>query len=175
MRFVFEVLRFCGPILILVQVIDYRAHTLLHKYLHGKYGSEPFDAILDAMGTQLLFDNSPGFLQPNGKYINIGAMEGLAAGVWSMAKNSLWPRLLGGTPRSYTVQQTNPDKNGMLYLIRLVEEGKLVVVIDSVFEMEDALQVSNLSLSENHSVIFAYTSIHRRTIEFLANGRRVRW
>jgi NADPH:quinone reductase-like Zn-dependent oxidoreductase len=97
------------------------------------------------MGTQLLFDNSPSFLKPNGKFINVGAMEGLAAGVWSMVKNSLWPQLLGGTPRSYKMQQTNPDQKTMQYLIRLVEEGKLIVIIDKVYEMEDALQVSNFS------------------------------
>ncbi len=61
----------------------------LHGYLAKKYGSEPFDAILDTVGTQALFDNSPAFLKPDGKFVNVGAMEGLATGVWSIVKNSL--------------------------------------------------------------------------------------
>jgi len=113
-----------------------------------KYGSEPFDAILDTIGTQLLFENSPAFLKPNGHFINVGAMEGMATGIWSMAKNTLWPRLLGGTPRIYTFQQTNPDQKTIQYLIRLVEEEKLIVIIDKVFEMEDALQAYDRILSQ---------------------------
>lgn len=128
-------------------MIDYRVQAPLHDYLSKNYGSEPFDTILDTIGTQLLFEKSPAFLKPNGKFINVGAMEGFGTGLWSMAKNTLWPRLLGGIPRSYTFQQTNPDQKTMHYLTRLVEEGKLIVIIDNVFEMEDALQVSNFSLT----------------------------
>jgi NADPH:quinone reductase-like Zn-dependent oxidoreductase len=123
----------------------------------------------------LLFEKSPAFLKPNGKFINVGAMEGFGTGLWSMAKNTLWPRLLGGTPRSYTFQQTNPDQNTMHYLTRLVQEGKLIVIIDNIFEMEDALQVSNFSLTRTFSVLFAYSGTRRHTIEFLANGQKARW
>jgi NADPH:quinone reductase-like Zn-dependent oxidoreductase len=155
-----------------MQVIDYRVQAPLHSYLSKTYGSEPFDAILDTIGTQLLFDESPAYLKPNGKFINVGAMEGLVTGIWSMAKNTLWPRLLGGTPRSYTFQQTNPVQETMQYLIKLVEEEKLIVVIDKVFQMEDALQVSSCSFDKN--ALFAYYFIRRHTIAFLANGQRVR-
>jgi NADPH:quinone reductase-like Zn-dependent oxidoreductase len=106
----------------------------------------------------LLFDNSPAFLKLDGKFINVGAMEGLPAGIWSMAKNTLWPRLLGGTPRNYTFQQTNPDQKTMQYLTRLVEEEKLIVVIDKVFEMEDTLQVSKLTIP-NYQCLKSLTSV----------------
>jgi hypothetical protein len=68
-------------------------------------------------------------------------MEGTVAGLFSMIRNSLYPRILGGVPRKYVFQQTNPIPETMTYLTALVEEGKLKVIVDQVFEMEDALQV----------------------------------
>ncbi|KAF2671476.1 NAD(P)-binding protein [Microthyrium microscopicum] len=122
------------------EVIDYRVHAPLHTYLSEKYGSEPFDVILDTIGTDELFQNSPGFLKADGKFVNVGAMEGIVKGLWCAAKNSLWPRLLGGTPRTYIFQQTNPDQKTRQYLAKLIEEDKLIVAVDKVYEMEDALQ-----------------------------------
>jgi NADPH:quinone reductase-like Zn-dependent oxidoreductase len=109
------------------------------------YYSEPFDAILDTIGVQALYDNSPAYLKPDGSFINVGAMEGIRATLWSGAKNMFWPQFLGGTPRKYIFQQTNPTQDRLKYLVQLVEESKLKVVIDQVFEMEDALQVSSVN------------------------------
>jgi NADPH:quinone reductase-like Zn-dependent oxidoreductase len=106
------------------------------------YASEPFDAILDTMGIQALYVNSPSYLRADGIFVNVGAMEGMLSMISSNWKNLIWPRFLGGTPRKYIFQQTNPVGDTMRYLTKLVEEGKLIVVIDRVFEMEDALQVS---------------------------------
>jgi NADPH:quinone reductase-like Zn-dependent oxidoreductase len=125
-------------------VIDYRVHTPLHEYLSEKYASEPFDTILDTMGIQVLYVNSPSYLKADGIFVNIGAMEGILSSISSAGKNLLWPRFLGGTPRNYVFQQTNPVADTMQYLIKLVEEGKLNVVIDRVFEMEEALQVGHI-------------------------------
>jgi hypothetical protein len=86
-------------------------------------------------------------------FVNVGAMEGLISTLWAAAKYSLWPRILGGTPRTYIFQQTNPDQETMQYLFKLVEERKLSVVVDQVFEMENALDVSSsrhFNLSRRH-------------------------
>jgi NADPH:quinone reductase-like Zn-dependent oxidoreductase len=107
------------------------------------FGSNPFDAVLDAVGTQDLVLNSPVYLKVEGVFISVGAMEGgIAGSLWSMFANSVWPRFLGGTPRKYLFQQTTPNQERMKYLIKLVEDGKLRVVVDQIFEMEDALRVS---------------------------------
>jgi NADPH:quinone reductase-like Zn-dependent oxidoreductase len=92
----------------------------------------------------MLYDNSPAYLKPDGPFINVGGMEGIGAALWSGAKNTFWPQFLGGTPREYIFQQTNPEQNRLKYLIRLVEEEKLKVIIDQVFNMEDAIQVSSV-------------------------------
>jgi hypothetical protein len=68
-------------------------------------------------------------------------MEGTLNLLYSVAKNVLWPQFVGGTPRKYAFQQTNPTRERMIYLVRLVEEGKLKVVIDQVYQMNDGLQV----------------------------------
>jgi NADPH:quinone reductase-like Zn-dependent oxidoreductase len=124
-------------------VIDYRALAPLHESLSKMYASDPFDAILDTMGIHSVYVNSPSYLKVDGTFVNVGAMEGLMTGILSAAKNMIWPRFLGGTPRKYIFQQTNPDADTMQYLIKLIEEGKLKVVVDKVFDMEDALLASH--------------------------------
>jgi NADPH:quinone reductase-like Zn-dependent oxidoreductase len=123
-------------------VIDYRVHSPLTAYLGEQYSSEPFDAILDTIGIQKLYTESAAYLKPDGIFVNVGAMEGIMSFLCSTTKNLLVPKFLGGTPRKFILQQTNPNPERLQYLVRLVEEGKLKVVIDTVFEMEDALKVS---------------------------------
>jgi hypothetical protein len=60
-----------------------------------------------------------------------------------MLKNSLWPRILGGVPREYIYVQGFADLQRMERLRQLVEEGKLRVAVDSCWEMENVLRVSN--------------------------------
>jgi NADPH:quinone reductase-like Zn-dependent oxidoreductase len=115
----------------------------LHAYLSDKHSSKPFDSVLDTIGIHDLYVNCPAYLKQDGVFVNIGAMEGLVSTLWAAAKYSLWPRILGGTPRTYIFQQTNPDQQTMQYLSKLVEEKKLSVVVDQVFEMENALDVSS--------------------------------
>jgi NADPH:quinone reductase-like Zn-dependent oxidoreductase len=144
------------------KVIDYRGHSPLHAYLSDKYSSKPFDAILDTIGVHELYINCPAYLKQDGVFVNVGAMEGISSGLWSAAKNSLWPQILGGTPRKYILQQTNPDKQTMQYLSKLVEERKLSVVVDQVFEMENALDVSyfrQLNMPWLHKINLVITMI----------------
>jgi NADPH:quinone reductase-like Zn-dependent oxidoreductase len=119
-------------------------HSPLSTYLAEKYSSEPFDAILDCVGIQKVYTDSPSYLKKDGLFVNVGAMEGLGAFIKSSAKNMLVPVFLGGTPRKYVFQQTNPTRERLQYLVGLVKEGKLSVIVDQVFEMEDALQVSTI-------------------------------
>jgi NADPH:quinone reductase-like Zn-dependent oxidoreductase len=68
-------------------------------------------------------------------------MEGAVTSLWATAKNYFWPQFLGGTPRKYIFQQTNPTQERLEYLVRLVKDGKLKVIIDQVYDMEDGLKV----------------------------------
>ncbi|EPS37214.1 hypothetical protein H072_9124 [Dactylellina haptotyla CBS 200.50] len=119
------------------EFVDYQKHDFLPAYLASQYREEPFDFVLDCVGVQALYANSPGYLKPDGAVINIGSMEGPGALIKNWFFNALWPTWLGGVPRRYIMFSTPPTKDAAVVLIRLVEEGKLKVSVDSVFDMED--------------------------------------
>ena len=96
---------------------------------------------------QALYDNSPAYLKPGGPFINVGVMEGTVTGLWSTMKNYFWPQFLGGTPRKFTFQQTNPTQERLQYLVQLAKDENLKVIIDHVYDMEDGLQVRIIRVS----------------------------
>lgn len=133
-------------------VVDYRecGKRGVVGWLAERYGGDgdrgKLDAVLDCVGTQILYERSPEFLKEEGVFVNVGAMEGMGKWLWATTVNLWWPVFLGGTPRKFVFQQTNIDQEGREELLRLVKEGKLKRVLDSVFEMEDVLGVSILFL-----------------------------
>ena len=58
-----------------------------------------------------------------------------------MLKNNFWPRILGGVPRYYVGPTGIATLESMEKLKKLMEDGKLRVVIDSTWNMEDVQQV----------------------------------
>ena len=124
------------------QVVDYRANAPLHVYLAKEYSQQPFDVILDTIGIQALFVNSPAYLKPEGLHVNVGAYEGHLRTLLLWSMNVWLPKLLGGIPRKYIMFSTPPNKERLELLAKMVEEGKLKGVVDGPFEMEDALNVS---------------------------------
>lgn len=131
-----------GKINLHEQFIDYRKHDPLPAYLASQYGADAFDFVLDCVGSQALYLESPAFLKREGMVINIGSMAG--SGVDTLLKNwifnTFWPTWLGGVPRRYVMFSTPPTKEDAVVLIKMVEEGKLKVSVDSVFSMEDAIK-----------------------------------
>ncbi|KAL3457171.1 NAD(P)-binding protein [Aspergillus heterothallicus] len=120
------------------QFIDYRKHASLPLYLEQEYRTEPFDFVLDCVGTQALFTHSPAYLKPDGAVINIGMLEGVAVTSWNMLVNTWLPTWLGGVPRRYIRFSSPPKHEDAIYVAHLVEEGRLRIPVDSVFSMEDA-------------------------------------
>jgi hypothetical protein len=59
-----------------------------------------------------------------------------------MLKNTWWPRALGGGPRDYICISAFVTPEALQRLRELVEERKLVVVLDSCWDMGDVLKVS---------------------------------
>jgi len=97
--------------------------------------------VLDCVGLQALYVNSSAYLKPDGMVINIGSMEkGLGATLKNWIFNTWWPTWLGGVPRRYVMFSTPPSKDDAVVLVKLVEEGKLEISVDSVFSMEDAIR-----------------------------------
>lgn len=136
-----------------LQVIDYRQHDPLHEYLAKEHGETRFDAIVDTVGIQELYTNSPGYLREGGQFVNIGAMQAqsangsLLAFAWTMVLNLALPTWLGGTPRRYQMVMGTPGADVLARVKKLAEDGVLVPIIDSTWEMEDALKVCPTFLS----------------------------
>lgn len=126
-----------------MQVIDYTRFASLPEHLAERFGSNPFDAILDTVGSQALYQASPGFLKSKGSFVNVGTIEtpGQVTSLLRWAKNSNLPTILGGVPRKYIMFSASLSGENAEVLARLADEGKLRVIIDSVFALEDALKV----------------------------------
>ncbi|KAL1968722.1 hypothetical protein VTN77DRAFT_1548 [Rasamsonia byssochlamydoides] len=129
------------------EVIDYRTHEPLHEYLRSSHHSKrQFDAIIDCIGIQDLYTHSPEYLARGKPYLNIGALTatptlaGFLSWTWTQMLNMFWPSFLGGVPRPYCFHSTTPDVNTLNRVKKLVAEGKLRQVVDSIWEMEDVLK-----------------------------------
>lgn len=84
--------------------------------------AEPFDFVLDCVGLQALYVNSPAYLKTDGMVINIGSMEGSGATLKNWIFNTWWPTWLGGVPRRYVMFSTPPSKDDAVVLVKLVEK-----------------------------------------------------
>ncbi|KAJ5155501.1 hypothetical protein N7492_008304 [Penicillium capsulatum] len=121
------------------EFMDYRKHDQLPAYLAEQYGSQSFDFVLDCVGTQALFAQSPAYLKPDGAVVNIGMLEGWFTAARNVLLNTWRPVWLGGVPRRYIAFSTPPSRDDAVYMARLVEEGRVRIPVDSVFDMEDAV------------------------------------
>lgn len=118
-------------------------HDLLPDYLASAYQAQPFDSILDCVGSQSLYDSSPRYLHPTGSLVNVGALDmrnGLLRQLGQWLMNSWCPTWLGGTPRSYIMFSNTPNLQEVLTLVEMVQQGRLKVLIDSEFAMEDLVK-----------------------------------
>lgn len=131
-----------------MKVVDYTEHSPVEDYLAKTYGATRFNAIVDAVGLQPIFYKCPHFLIEGKPYVTVGPRQpnytyfGMLSTLGTMAKNFLWPRILGGTPRPYVQAATATTLNGMQELAGLVEQGIMKVHVSAEFKMEDAIQVS---------------------------------
>ena len=128
-------------------MIDRHLHAPLEDFLTQNYSDTPFDVVIDAYGSQTLFDKSPGNLETDGTFVTVGvAAETLSYTamlqiVHRMLTNILWPRAIGGTPRKYVQASSTVSIEKTVKLRRLCENGELRVVDDSCWAMEDVEKV----------------------------------
>ncbi|KAJ7042978.1 hypothetical protein C8F04DRAFT_1075572 [Mycena alexandri] len=131
------------------EVVDYRANAPLPAFLAKKYAAQPFEYIFDTIGTQELFTHCPQYLRPDGLLVNVGNFEGPIITVWRAALNTYLPRIFGGVPRRYAMISTTPNGEKAAGLAKMVHEGRLRVVVDEVFDFEDALEAYDRMLARN--------------------------
>jgi Zinc-binding dehydrogenase len=127
--------------------VDYEEHALMHQYLTEKFSDNRFSAVIDAYGIQELYTPCARYLAPGKPFATVGiafvkySFSSILEAVYLMLKNILWPRLLGGVQRDYVNVTGIANLATMENLGLLVEEGKLKVVVDSCWGMEDVLKV----------------------------------
>lgn len=98
-------------------LIDYRAVGSLPSYLAQHYASdspEGFDIILDCIGLNELYVASPGYLRPEGVFLNVGGAplrgwRDVGKVIWDVLGAVARPRWAGGVPREYKFIQTPPE------------------------------------------------------------------
>jgi reticulon-4-interacting protein 1, mitochondrial len=132
------------------EVVPYNGQVIAEQYLARAYGgSKKFDAIIDTVGVQSLYTHSPAYLKEGKSLLNAGVLPYTGSGIWGvmlltkdMLANYFLPRFLGGTDRRYELLRTDLVP-GLLEKARVVvASGAVVGVVDSAWEMEDALKVS---------------------------------
>lgn len=133
------------------EAIDYKQHPVLHEYLTKRYSSHPFDAIIDMVGEDnSILKNSSAYLKLNGMFVFGGNMP-LIHGGGTILGMIRWfigikiaqtmPLFLGGMSRKCLMHSGKISKEALGKLVSFIEEGKMRPVIDSVIEMDQALQV----------------------------------
>jgi reticulon-4-interacting protein 1, mitochondrial len=141
------------------EVVPYNGSVPADQYLAKTYGgNKKFDSVIDTVGVQSLYTHCEAYLKEGKSLLNAGVLPYTGSGIWgamSLTKdllaNYFWPRLLGGTDRKYELLRTDLVP-GLLEKVRVVvASGAVKGVVDSVWEMEDALKVR----LARHSVVSA--------------------
>lgn len=136
--------------------IDYRAQAPVYKYLAQKYGTRKFDAIIDAASTQELYEHSPEYLNEGKVFLDMAAKHpvdrawkysDLLPFIANQIKNTLWPTFLGGVPRNYVFISATPDLSTLQKVRQLVENGTFKGSVDSVWGMDEAIQVREITVT----------------------------
>ncbi|KAE8443284.1 hypothetical protein EG329_002000 [Mollisiaceae sp. DMI_Dod_QoI] len=129
------------------EVIDYREHAPVHKYLTERFSKDPFDWVLDAVGVQDLWLHCASYLKPGRPFITIGnslppddySYSSILYGVGQMISNAFWPRFLGGVNRPWGQVTGIANLKAMRRLVHMIDEDKLKVITDSVWSFQDVL------------------------------------
>ncbi|KAF2241743.1 NAD(P)-binding protein [Trematosphaeria pertusa] len=125
------------------RAIDYRDKKPLHGYLAKEFGDRKIDVVVDTMGAQDLYTNSPKYLKEDGVFVNIGDYTSgtlLTAFYWLL--NLFWPRWLGGTPRKFVMFGPDFGPDTVQWVQRMVGGGKMKAVIDRSVGFDQVLEVS---------------------------------
>lgn len=127
-----------------MQIIDYSQVSSVPTALETSYHASQFDAILDVVGSQELFRRCPKYLKPEGLFINVGdgdAQSGRLGFILRTLRNLFQPAILGGIPRRYMTFSAPLSGQNAAHLADLASSGKLQVLIDSTFSLEDVISV----------------------------------
>ncbi|CAK1356238.1 unnamed protein product [Cercospora beticola] len=117
------------------EVLDYKEADIVQQL---KSADKPFDMILDNVGVPTnLYRISHEFLTSKGTYVQVGnGMDFSAFRV--LLGNMFLPSFLGGGKRKYVFAVTKPNREDLQQLATWVQEGKIRVIVDSVYDFGSA-------------------------------------
>src|SRR5690349_2822882 len=97
--------------------------------------------MFDCVGTDVLFEQSQGYLKPEGKYISL--VGGKSQGLVPFVKYNVWWRLVGGNSRTFKIMGLAPSGDLAREVAALVEKGVIKrLPIGSEYSMAEAVEVS---------------------------------
>lgn len=154
------------------EVVDYRA-VQLDERLSQAYGSIPFDAILDTIGNQRLYEASPKFLKEEGAVVSIGGYggQGAVALLLGMAKNLYLPPRMGGVPRMWVFHQNKTTGTDCAVVAEYARKGQVIAVVGQEIDFKDASKVGHAHTMQ--SLEHADDVFMLQGFEFLAGRRTV--
>ncbi|KAI0724610.1 NAD(P)-binding protein [Cerioporus squamosus] len=115
----------------------------LHEQLAAADLNPKYHVFFETVGVMdpTLFVKSPAYLAPGGVFISVGPQGTGIGAIASFAwKVILQPSFLGGVKRKWKLVSVQPNKKDWEAFIKLVEEGKVKPLVDSVFAFEDTLK-----------------------------------
>lgn len=118
------------------EVVDYTAGSLAEML---KAKRDVFDLLVDNVGKPYdLYKASDHFLRKGGLFLQVAAADDLLSGILGILSRWMLPGFLGGGRHSWRILMLKNDVEGLVRIGQWVKEGKIKVLLDSVFEFEDA-------------------------------------
>eukprot|EP01053_Blabericola_migrator_P010766 Blabericola_migrator_1__10765@NODE_617_length_7255_cov_83_500696_g450_i0_p4_GENE_NODE_617_length_7255_cov_83_500696_g450_i0NODE_617_length_7255_cov_83_500696_g450_i0_p4_ORF_typecomplete_len337_score79_24ADH_zinc_N_2/PF13602_6/1_7e21ADH_zinc_N/PF00107_26/2_5e15ADH_zinc_N/PF00107_26/1_8e03ADH_N/PF08240_12/4_3e08ADH_N/PF08240_12/46ADH_N_2/PF16884_5/0_0066DUF2855/PF11017_8/2DUF2855/PF11017_8/2e02_NODE_617_length_7255_cov_83_500696_g450_i031484158 len=116
------------------EVLDYKTQDICAEL---KSKGQVFKLVVDNVGNSPadLYTAANYFLMPDGVFVQVGQafdMIGLTL------SRKLVPGFLGGGKRLFIMMMVTQNREDLIEVCRLVDEGKVKVVIDEAFKFEDA-------------------------------------
>ncbi|KAI1797933.1 NAD(P)-binding protein [Ganoderma leucocontextum] len=121
------------------EFFDYTKQPL-HEQLIASDPNPKYHVFLEAVGTvdPTLFVESEKYLAPGGVFLSVGPQgSGYLKFFWKVMFQPSW---LGGTKRSWKLISVDPAKKDFEDFSKLVEEGRVKPLVDSVYSFEDTLK-----------------------------------
>ncbi|KAK7025982.1 hypothetical protein VNI00_015812 [Paramarasmius palmivorus] len=122
------------------EVIDYREHAPVHEYLATqKYA---FDRIIDCYGVQELYSNCDKYLKEGSAFVTVGiafneiTYTSVLRASFDMIRNMIWPP----SRRKYVQVIGVANREALEKLGQMAEDGKLKVMIDTCWRMEEVFK-----------------------------------
>ncbi|KAG6358901.1 hypothetical protein INS49_012421 [Diaporthe citri] len=118
------------------EVLDYTEGDLVGTL---KAKGQVFDLVVDNVGSSPrdLYSACGEFLKPSGQFVQVGAGMSMAD-MKLMTSRMMLPSFLGGGSRKFSLAVAKNKHEDLARLGEWIAAGKIKVVVDEVFEFEDA-------------------------------------